>query len=61
MLTRIGHHQHDAVGAILDNVWDDELEDVDISLHQVQSAFTLLLASSSSHYNHLRVGSHAIV
>lgn len=61
MLTWVGHHQHDTVGAVLYNVGNDKLKDVDIPLHQVQPALSLLLASPSGHHHDLRVGSHAVV
>lgn len=61
MLTWVGHHQDDTVRAVLYNVGNDELKDVDISLHQVQPALSLLLASTSSHNHNLRVGSHTVV
>lgn len=60
-LTWVGHHQHDTVGAVLYNVGNNKLKDVDIPLHQVQSALSLLLAGPCGHHNHLRVGGHAIV
>lgn len=60
-LTWVRDHHQDAVGAVLDNVWDDELEDVDVALHQVETALALLLAGTGSHHHHLGVGCHAVV
>lgn len=60
-LTWVRNHHQDAVGAVLDNVWDDELEDVDVALHQVKTALALLLSSASRHYHHLGVGGHTVV
>lgn len=60
-LTRVGDDQHNTVGAVLDNVGDDELEDVDIPLHQVQTALALLLTSSSGDYHHPGSSCHSIV
>lgn len=61
VLTWVGHHQDDTVGAVLHDVGNDELKDVDVPLHQVQPALSLLLASPSGHHHDLRVGSHAVV
>lgn len=60
-LTRVRNHHQDAVGAVLDNVRDDELENVDVALHQVKTALALLLSSASSHHHHLGVGCHTVV
>lgn len=60
-LTWVGHHHQDAVGAVLDNVGDDELEDVDVTLHKVEAAFALLLTSTGGHHHHLGVGRHTVV
>lgn len=49
------------MGAVLDNVRDDELEDVDVALHQVKTALALLLASASRHHHYLGVGGHTVV
>lgn len=59
--TWVGHHHQDAVRAVLDNVGDDELEDVDVALHQVEAALALLLASAGRHHHYLGVGCHAVV
>lgn len=59
--TWVGHHQQDAVGAVLDDVGDDKLEDVDVALHQVEAALTLLLAGAGSNDHHLGVGCHTVV
>lgn len=60
-LTWVRNHHQDAVGAVLDNVRDDELENVDVALHQVKTALALLLSSASSHHHHLGVGCHTVV
>lgn len=60
-LTWVGDHHQDAVGTVLDDVWDDELEDVDVALNQVEAALALLLAGSSRHHHHLGVSSDAVV
>lgn len=60
-LTWVRDHHQDAVGAVLDDVWDDELEDVDVALHQVQTALALLLAGTSGHHHHSGVGCHTVV
>lgn len=60
-LTWVRHHHQDAVGAVLDDVWDDELEDVDVALHQVQAALALLLAGTSGHHHHSGIGCHTVV
>lgn len=61
MCTWIGHHNDDAVGAILDDLGDDVLEDVDVPLHQVQAALALLLAHAGGDHHHTGVGSHGVV
>lgn len=49
------------MGAVLDDVRDDELEDVDVALHQVQAALALLLAGTSGHHHHSGIGCHTVV
>lgn len=61
LLTWVGDHHQDAVGAVLDNVRDDELEDVDVALNQVETALALLLASSGRHHHHLGISGDAVV
>lgn len=61
LATWVGDHHQDAVGAVLDDVGDDELKDVDVALHQVETALALLLASTSGHDHHLGVGCHTVV
>lgn len=51
LLTRVGHHQDGAVGAVLDDLWDDGLEDVDIPLDQIEAALPLLLSNASRHHD----------
>lgn len=60
-LTWVGDHHQDAVGTVLDNVWDDELEDVDVALNQVEAALALLLAGSGRHHHHLGISGDAVV
>lgn len=60
-LTWVGDHQQDAVGAVLHDVGDDELKDVDVALHQVEAALALLLAGTGSHHHHFGVGCHTVV
>lgn len=60
-LTWVGYHQQNAVGAVFNNVWDDELEDVDITLDQVETALALLLAGSGCHHHHFGIGCHTVV
>lgn len=50
-LTRVGDHNDCAVGAVLDNLRDDGLEDINIPLHQVEAALSLLLANTSSQHD----------
>lgn len=52
VFTGVGHHDQDAVGAVLDDLGDDGLENVDIPLHQVKSALPLLLANTGCHHDH---------
>lgn len=61
LLTWIGHHNEDAVRTVFDNLRDDVFENVDVSLHQVQSALTLLLTHSGRHHNDTRVSGHRVV
>ncbi len=59
--TWVWDHQKDAVGAVLHDVGNDELEDVDVPLDEVQAALALLLTGSSGHNDHFGVCSHAVV
>lgn len=61
MLTWIGHHNEGAVRTVFDNLRDDVFENVDVPLHQVQSALTLLLTHSGRHHHDTRVSGHRIV
>lgn len=61
MHTRVGDHDEGAVGTVLDDLWDDGLEDVDVPLHQVEAALPLLLADARCHHHQSGVGSHRIV
>lgn len=47
--------------AVLDDVGDDKLEDVDVALHQVETALALLLTGPGSHHHHPGVGCHTVV
>lgn len=60
-LTWVGDHHQDAVGAVFDDVRDDELEDVDVALNQVEAALALLLAGPGRHHHHLGVSGDAVV
>lgn len=59
--TWVRDHHQDAVGAVLDNVRDDKLENVDVTLHKVKTALALLLSSAGGHHHHLGVGCDAVV
>lgn len=61
ILTRVGDHNHCAVGAVLDDLRDDRLEHIDIPLHQVKTALALLLANTCCHHDQARVGCNCIV
>lgn len=61
MFTWVGDDDERAVGAVLDDLGDDGLEDVDVPLHQVEAALALLLANASRHHNQARVGCHCVV
>lgn len=59
--TRVGDDDDDAVGTVSDDLRDDESEDVDISLHQIQSALALLLPSTRRHHHDTRVSTHRVI
>lgn len=59
--TWVRDHHQDAVGAVLDNVGDDKFEDVDVALHQIETALALLLPGTSSHDHHFGVGCHTVI
>lgn len=63
VLTRtwVGNHDDDAVRTVFDNLGDDVLEDVDISLDQFQPALPLLLTDSGCHQHDVRVCCHRII
>lgn len=44
--TWVGHDDDNAVGAVLDDLRDDVLEDVDVALDEVEAALSLLLADA---------------
>lgn len=58
LLTRVGDDNESAVGAVLYDLGDDGLEDVDVPLHQVEAALSFLLANTGRHHNQTRVGCH---
>lgn len=51
LYTWVRHHNEDAVGAVSNNLWDDVFEDVDISLHKVESALAFLLPYARCHHH----------
>lgn len=59
--TRVGDHDECAVGTVLDDLWDDGLEDIDIPLHQIEAALSLLLADTGRHHDQTGVGCHRVV
>lgn len=61
ILTWVGNNKQLAVGAVLDDIGNDELEDVYIPLDQIQTALSLLLPRPSCDDHQLGVGSHAVV
>lgn len=61
VFTGVGDHDERAVGAVLDDLGDDGLEDVDVPLDQVEAALPLLLADAGRHNDQARVGCHGVV
>lgn len=59
--TWVGHHDDDAVGAVLDDLRDDVLEDVDVALDEVEAALSLLLPHAGRDHHDARVGRHRII
>lgn len=59
--TWVGHYDEDAVGTVSDDLRDDVFEDVDVSLHQIQSALALLLTHACRHHHHSRVSRHRVI
>lgn len=59
--TWVGNHNDDAFRAVSDDLRDDVLEDVDISLDEVQPALSLLLTDSSCHHHDAGVCCHRVV
>lgn len=49
--TWVGHHHDDAVRAVSDDLGDDVLKDVDVSLDEVQPALAFLLTDSGCHHH----------
>jgi hypothetical protein len=61
LLTWIGDDQQLAVWTVLDNVGNDELEDVHVSLDQVEPALPLLLTGPRGDNDQLGVRSYTVV
>lgn len=61
MGTWVGHDDEDAVGTVSDDLRDDVFEDVDVSLHQIQSALALLLTHACRHHHDTRVSRHRVI
>lgn len=61
VFTGVGDNDERAVGAVLDDLGDDGLEDVDVPLHQVEAALALLLANTGRHHDQAGVGCHCVV
>lgn len=59
--TWVGHHDDDALGAVLDDLGDDVLEDVDVPLDEVEPALPLLLTDASCYHHDAGVGCHRVV
>lgn len=59
--TWVGHHDEDAVRAVLDDLGDDVLEDVDVPLNKVQTTLSLLLPHAGRYHHDTRVGRHRVV
>ncbi len=59
--TWVGNHNDDAVGAVSDDLRDDVLKDVDVSLDEVQPALSFLLTDSSCHHHDAGVCCHRVV
>lgn len=59
--TWVGNNNDDAVGAVSDNLGDDVLKDVDVSLDEVQPALPFLLTDSGGHHNDAGVSCNWIV
>lgn len=49
--TWVGNHNDGAVGAVSYNLRDNVLEDVDVSLDEVQPALPFLLTDSGRHHH----------
>lgn len=59
--TWVGNHNDDAVRAVSDDLRDDVLKDVDVSLDEVQPALSLLLTDSCCHHHDAGVCCHRVV
>lgn len=59
--TWVGNNNDNAVRAVSDDLGDDVLEDVDVSLDEVQPALPLLLTNSSRHHHDAGVCRHRVV
>lgn len=59
--TWVGNHNDDAVRAVCDDLRNDVLEDVDVSLDEIQPALSLLLTDSSRHHHDAGVCCHRVI
>ena len=59
--TWVGNHNDDAVRTVLDDLRNDELEDVNVPLHQIQATLPFLLANSCSYHHDLGIGSDRVI
>jgi len=59
--TWVGNNNDDTVRTVSDNLGDDVLKDVDISLDKVQPALPFLLTHSSCHHNDAGVSCNRVV
>lgn len=61
LCTWVGNDNDDAIRAVSDDLRDDVLKDVDVSLDEVQPALSLLLTDTSRHHHDARVFCHRVV
>lgn len=59
--TWVGDHDDDAVRTVSDDLRDNVLEDVDISLDEVQPALAFLLTDSRCHHHDAGVCSYRVI
>ena len=57
----VGNRNDDAVGIVLHNLSSDELEDINVPLHQIQVPLPLLLESSCTYHYDLGIGSDRVI